>query len=416
MRSFTIIVILLPITLPVSGQRILDDLSKKERKRYNKVTNHARHAPSAITTNLPSLADYLTEEAKSDLEKARGIFIWVANNIVYDMKAFLSGDYPSQDIETVLKSRVAVCEGFANLIHALCEEAGLNSWIINGYSKGYGYLEGQSFSVSDHSWNAVKIEEKWYLLDATWAAPETNHPDYQNYGRIRDVYFLTPPEKFVLNHLPADPYWQLLNKPVGLDVFEKGDQKIEEFLTNGDGNFDFEKAIDEHLKMDASAQKIAYYTRSSKFNPRNKKAKYNLGLSIFFKALDSLELIHEIELHSIDELPRLESKIYELLDEAAFHFSKVPENDPIYQDAKNLLEEVTYQKGVFKYEAGQRVLDIWWAMDKNDYKKYQDRLKKLINNYYNDAISYFNLIDPESRYYTEAMEYVHHYIEKFRPE
>lgn len=49
--------------------------------------------------------------------------------------------------------------------------AGIQCMKLSGYSKGYGYKMGQTFTGdSDHAWNAVYLDGRWHLLDSTWGS------------------------------------------------------------------------------------------------------------------------------------------------------------------------------------------------------------------------------------------------------
>lgn len=49
--------------------------------------------------------------------------------------------------------------------------AGVQCMTVPGYSKGFGYQTGQSFSGEfDHVWNAVYLEGRWHLVDSTWGS------------------------------------------------------------------------------------------------------------------------------------------------------------------------------------------------------------------------------------------------------
>lgn len=89
---------------------------------------------------------------------------------------------------------------------------------ITGWAKGYSYTVGDRITgPTNHAWNAIKINDEWYLIDSTWGA------GYIRYGGfVRDFdefYFLSPPEQFVYNHLPVDSRWQLLDKPLTKEEF-----------------------------------------------------------------------------------------------------------------------------------------------------------------------------------------------------
>ena len=76
-----------------------------------------------------------------------------------------------------------------------------------------GYAKGDEYSVlvepkDDHEWNAVKINGKWCLIDATWDAGKTNY-----------TYFCTDPKCFVRDHLPKKPENQFLDKTIDLPTF-----------------------------------------------------------------------------------------------------------------------------------------------------------------------------------------------------
>ena len=65
--------------------------------------------------------------------------------------------------------------GYANLMHAMCRAAGLQSFLVRGNGKGWGvpkYLErlGNPDIVSDHIWIAVYVREGWQARGYNFAA------------------------------------------------------------------------------------------------------------------------------------------------------------------------------------------------------------------------------------------------------
>jgi len=49
--------------------------------------------------------------------------------------------------------------------------AGLYCVVLTGYAKGKDFKPGDSFKgESNHSWNAVYIDDNWHLVDTKWAS------------------------------------------------------------------------------------------------------------------------------------------------------------------------------------------------------------------------------------------------------
>ena len=104
-------------------------------------------------------------------------------------------------------ARTAVCEGYARLMVALGKAAGLEIAYVTGYIRDA--RRNVDATASDdtiqatldgyrHAWNAVKIDGSWLFVDATWDDPVTADGAQQ----LSSTYLFTPPQLFVLDHLP----------------------------------------------------------------------------------------------------------------------------------------------------------------------------------------------------------------------
>jgi hypothetical protein len=171
-------------------------------------------APSAAERSVPALAAYLARAGSDEISKARALYRWIAGHIDYDVRGFRAGRYGDLSPEGVLRRRASVCEGYARLAEALGTAMGLQVQVVPGWSKGYGYTSGQRFDGrTNHAWNAVRIDGQWRLMDATWGAGYLDER-LQFVRRFQEHYFLTAPDAFVFDHLPQDPQWQLLDRPI----------------------------------------------------------------------------------------------------------------------------------------------------------------------------------------------------------
>jgi hypothetical protein len=185
------------------------------------IDRRALDTPKEAERSIPNLASYFLIFAKSEREKARAIYRWIAQNIRYDVGGYTSGHYGDLSPEGVLSRRSAVCDGYAGLFSSLAGAMHLNVVKISGYAKGYGYSVGSSFSgAANHAWNAVRIGGEWHLLDSTWGAGYLD--DRKQYApRFEEHYFLTPPTEFIYGHYPEDLKWQLLSNPISKADYER---------------------------------------------------------------------------------------------------------------------------------------------------------------------------------------------------
>ena len=207
------------------------------------------HVRNIEAPTVDSLAKKLTAPYQTDLEKTRAIFGWIAQHIAYNTGIFNSGrgyrpikfivdpydtisskSAVEQTAEKIFRRRIAVCDGYAKLFKTLCDYAGIESEVILGYGKCY--LEKNEKFRTNHTWNAVKIDNRWHLLDVTWASGFINYSN-EFVQRIDESYFLPPPQQFILDHYPEDLRWTLLEHPPTLREFRFSPFKYKSFIKYG---------------------------------------------------------------------------------------------------------------------------------------------------------------------------------------
>lgn len=102
------------------------------------------------------------KEDMSDYEKVITIHDYILENGQYDSRLFSEGEVPPESYSTygILALGVGVCESYAKSMKYLLDEAGIESMIVIGSSKG-----------ENHAWNLVNIEGEYYHIDPTWNDP-----------------------------------------------------------------------------------------------------------------------------------------------------------------------------------------------------------------------------------------------------
>lgn len=112
----------------------------------------------------------------------------------------------------------------------MCGFAGITCEVISGY--GRNELDRMGYGVIDHAWNAVFINNKWYLSDPTWAAGYVNADFNQFRKRFNKNYFLADPFFFALDHYPKNPDWLFLTDKPTLKSFLNSPYKGQGFIDN----------------------------------------------------------------------------------------------------------------------------------------------------------------------------------------
>jgi hypothetical protein len=202
---------------------------------FKKADSIAGLFPKHSLTDLQSLSNKLTQPLSSDAEKFRAIYTWVCLNIENDYNLFLRFKYQNKrpyqkhksdsdknyraDVFHTLRTKYrTTCSGYAYLVRELAIRAGFACEIINGYGRTAHANVGGQGSVN-HAWNAVHLNNKWYLCDATWSSGIIDGDKHQFVKRFDDTYFLLWPELFARNHYPEDTAWFLLNDKPELAQF-----------------------------------------------------------------------------------------------------------------------------------------------------------------------------------------------------
>lgn len=240
--------------------------------QFNQIDEAVKNIPRSKEKSIENITKYIQENSSSDLEKARGAYYWIANNIKYDVKKYLKDEPSNFQPEKVLKKRKAVCAGYSSLYMEMCRQMNIPCEIISGYSKDYGDKKNQQFNEADHAWNAIKIDSTWLLLDVTWASGHIKQGFFvKRFKReFEDKYFNPVPSEFIFDHLPEIPMWQLLNYPITVKLFSGDDNKIYEYLKKKKSPyFQFTDTIQSFYDKDTTQMSIEYGKMATRFNSNN---------------------------------------------------------------------------------------------------------------------------------------------------
>lgn len=128
---------------------------------------------SLNTLRIRRIIDNIKRKTKdmSDREKIKYVYEWIGDNNTYD--ELFTYTSKNQSIYNVFIKGNAVCAGFAKASQVIFQNIGIESMTISGESGG------------PHMWNVIKLDNKYYYYDSTYAASirDKNHPQY--YGGLK---------------------------------------------------------------------------------------------------------------------------------------------------------------------------------------------------------------------------------------
>ncbi len=171
------------------------------------------HMPASAETSPEAVAQYIAQREHDPYLRVKALYDYVADRVRYDVAALQAGDYPPQDPQTVFRTHKAVCAGYSKLLQKMAKSIGIDMVYVVGVSRD----QTGSVAGGGHAWNAVEIEGKWYLIDATWGAGTVDGGAFHK--RYTTDYLFTPPKVFGVDHFPDDARWQLRGQPLTRGAF-----------------------------------------------------------------------------------------------------------------------------------------------------------------------------------------------------
>lgn len=181
--------------------------------------------PKLITAE--NLAKTIAKDFNSKELQVKAAFYWLTQNIRYDLEAFYNPknkrvsfryrdeaerlqkirEIKDNIVKETLRTRKGVCEGYAQSFAKICTLLNIENEVIKGYIRNTSREISRPRNSTNHAWNAVKINNKWRYLDATWAAGAVTNGKWQR--RFNPYYYNIPKNKHFKTHFPADKLWQL---------------------------------------------------------------------------------------------------------------------------------------------------------------------------------------------------------------
>ncbi len=103
--------------------------------------------------------------------KVRTVYSWMCENIAYDYKNLKDdSNYKKYSAYAALHDRACVCQGYSLLFYRIMLELGVETRVIMGTCD------------TAHSWNTVRLEDKFYYVDVTFDSDISKSPDIEDWN------------------------------------------------------------------------------------------------------------------------------------------------------------------------------------------------------------------------------------------
>lgn len=191
---------------------------------FNKVDSLVASYPRFTSPEL--LAKKIEQDFTSELDQSRAIFKWLTNNFYYNINEYYNPKpsirfrYSTEEerlqkikaikdqlVKDAFLTKKGVCEEYAQSFKKVADLLGLQALVLKGYTRNSSREIGRPINNSNHAWNAVKIEDQWILLDATWAAGYVMNGKWKRH--YNEYYFGIHPKQISKSHFHEDKRWQI---------------------------------------------------------------------------------------------------------------------------------------------------------------------------------------------------------------
>ncbi|KAK1770607.1 hypothetical protein QBC33DRAFT_275597 [Phialemonium atrogriseum] len=208
----------------IDGDEGADGMPVPEPTNYfninlSQVDKNSRFVASLppMTTAITLASTYVCRPYRSDVQRLRAIFTWVAEKICWEE------DFEGEiDTRRVIQTKRACCEEYAMLVLEMCAAVGLQCEIVRGYLKTPGEIpETGIMPRSNHWWNAVLVDNEWRMMDCCLASPSNPRRGlYSSMGSSTadPWWFLARPTEICWTHIPEHHAQQHICPPVAHEI------------------------------------------------------------------------------------------------------------------------------------------------------------------------------------------------------
>ena len=351
--------------------------------------------------NIAKLTANVTKEMHSEEDKVLAIHEWITHHLKWKNSKTHETHYKTA--KKVLLKRKGGASAYVILFNEMCKFAKIECEIVRGnvtpeFSINYN---PKAYEISNHSWNAVKINGKWFLVDVTFDAgcmQKKKHPVKKFIeknivipypGGVKRFYFIKKKSKFIHKpsrnyylknqemletHFPLMPMWQLSEDTISSNIYRKKlwERKGHINSSSGEYEYDYNKEIDDYVF--SVHPELVEGTDGNQHNDTNFVALANGEVKFVNKSISLFKQkpIYE-EYQYTDRLIEIDS-LFSKLNEAKSHLKNA-----------NQIEKKIYTSNMKVHKTRNKIVTSENRKRQNKLSLIQDKTVQLSRQFKNEA-------------------------------
>ena len=194
----------------------LNSSGQLQGRNFKAVDDYVKSLGALDSMTMGTINNVVSKKFEDKIDKVRAIYVWIANNISYDIKAGRTNNVTKNSPTEVLLYRKAVGIGFASLFQDMCSSADIRCLTVDGFVKTATQQIKEDETDINHSWAVVQLgqsPETWYYVDPAWGS---GYPDAEMKvftKSFNEGYFFAGKTLFNWQYYPDNEAWKLGDAP-----------------------------------------------------------------------------------------------------------------------------------------------------------------------------------------------------------
>lgn len=264
-------------------------ISISEKYAWVNIDSNRRIQLDSIVTNVPNdklkdlklLHQYIHKQGRNNEERVWMFYGYFGIHTKYDQARKYDRKALFQTPEYTVQKRKGVCRDFSQVFLRLCDMSNIPCMEITGEAPKTFFsvlsdLAHFHFPNNGHTWNVVKLNGEWLLMDPTWSFVKETKGYYEvdKYGREKYVakckipdrtYYDGVPQNMRRDHKPNHPAFLLLEEvPSWKSSFKKKSKRV-----IYESNYDYISELDSLYSLKHPQMSPVWYESSLNYSGKD---------------------------------------------------------------------------------------------------------------------------------------------------